>query len=380
MKIFLSFLQSKIQHPIPAYNFWEYYIKNGITETGFQYIECDDVDWAQGLVQQSDQEFQDWKSFTWSRVLKQIKEQGADLFLSYLYPQQIDESAVRELKKMGVFCVNFFCDHVRLYRSVPKAFHVFDLNWVPEYKAIKFYQKARLNYLNLPMPMWVEPKYRSFNNIENNQVSFIGSKDIQRHLLFYTLIKHNPERIINIYGKDWLNNDRLSSIPASSARQKILNQLAFIGQNGFYAFANKIRSRSYKAPSSLALNSFFKGKPDFENYIKITKESNITIGVNRYPSFNYPLQKPNTYSRLRDIEAPMLGACYLTEWTEGIDELYETGKEIVTYTSAEELDEQCSRLLADEKMRMQLREAGQKRALSDHSISASIQKIIEHIT
>lgn len=380
MKIFLSFLQSKIQHPIPAYSFWEYYIKNGITEGGYQYVECDEVDWAEGLVQQTHQELEDWKSFTWSKVVKHIKAEGADLFLSYLYPQQIDENAIRELKKMGVICVNFFCDHVRLYRAVPKEFHVFDLNWVPEYKATKLYEKARLNYLNLPMPMWVESKYRTFDNIENNQISFIGSKDIQRHILFDNLINHNPERIVDIYGGEWLNHDQVSSVPVSSARQKLLNQIQFIQRNGLYAYMNKIKSQSYKVPSKSALGGFFKGRPDFENYIKITKESNITIGINRYPSFHYPLKKPNTYSRLRDIEAPMLGACYLTEWTEGLDQLYVPGVEIATYASAEELDEQCGRLLADENLRMQLRRAGQQRALSDHSISRSMQKIIAHLT
>ncbi len=48
MNIFLSFLQSDQQHPIPAYDFWQYYIKNGITEAGYQWTECPDADWKHG--------------------------------------------------------------------------------------------------------------------------------------------------------------------------------------------------------------------------------------------------------------------------------------------------------------------------------------------
>ena len=80
-----------------------------------------------------------------------------------------------------------------------------------------------------------------------------------------------------------------------------------------------------------------KKKPNDLEYVEITQQSMITLGVNRYPSFRYPLNKPDTYSRLRDLEAPMLGACYLTEWTEGLDDLYELGTEIETYKTAEEM-------------------------------------------
>ena len=33
----------------------------------------------------------------------------------------------------------------------------------------------------------------------------------------------------------------------------------------------------------------------------------------------------------------MLGACYLTEWTAGLEHMYELGKEIETYRTPEEL-------------------------------------------
>ena len=76
-------------------------------------------------------------------------------------------------------------------------------------------------------------------------------------------------------------------------------------------------------------------------------EDAITLGVNRYPSFRFPATRPDTYSRLRDIEAPMLGACYLTEWTEGLDQLYDLELEIATYRSAEDMVEKLAELGAD---------------------------------
>src|ERR1700743_1554539 len=180
MKIFLSFLQSPENYPIPAYGFWEHYIKNGIEEAGHQWTECPDVDWAQGLVPKNKAEQLRWKDETWSKTLARLKKDPADLFLSYLYPEQIDTAAIGEIRKMGIACVNFFCDNVRLFKKIPAEFAVFDLNWVPEFKAIMLYQKAGFPHINLPMPIWVAPGLRNMHNENNDQVSFIGSKDVQR--------------------------------------------------------------------------------------------------------------------------------------------------------------------------------------------------------
>ena len=104
----------------------------------------------------------------------------------------------------------------------------------------------------------------------------------------------------------------------------------------------------------------------------------ITIGVNRVLSAHRSPHRPLRYSRLRDIEAPMLGACYLTEWTEGLEHMYELGKEIETYRTAEELTSKLSELRLDPVRRSAMRERAQRRALSDHSVALSIARISVH--
>ena len=118
------------------------------------------------------------------------------------------------------------------------------------------------------------------------------------------------------------------------------------------------------------------GVPAFDQYNELTSRSMITVGINRYPSFHFPFDQPDSYSRLRDIEAPMLGACYLTEWTEGIDELYIPGNEIETYRNADEFIEKVKALQGDHKKRKSLKINGQKRALETHSILSSLNKLL----
>lgn len=384
MTIYLAYLQSKIQHPIPAYSFWEYYIKNGIEEAGFRWAESD-VDWAEGLMYSSDKiKLSDWKTKTWEKTIKDLKYKHAKkpiaFFLSYLYPHQVDKQAIKVIQKLGIPCVNFYCDNVREFSKAPKEYAVFDLNWVPEYKALKMYRKANYPHIHLPMPMWVHPKHRIINKTQNTAVSFIGSKDVQRLLLFEELSKKDIN--LNIYGAGWQNINNLNTEtlkPSISTITTLKNQFTFLNKFGFKAYCRKLQQRNLHLANSTNLKNCIKGKPNFEKYITITQQSMITIGVNRYPSFNYPLTKPNTYSRLRDVEAPMLGACYLTEYTPGLENMYELGSEIEVYNDEDELVEKIDYLKMDSLKRDKLRFLGQSRALNNHSIGSSLAIIIKKI-
>lgn len=380
MNIFLAFLQSKVNHNIPAYSFWQYYIKNGIKEAGFSWCEAS-VDWAEGLVhKQNTDQFSKWKSDVWEITLKEIKKQHKNkpisFFLSYLYPHQVNAQSIKEIQSLGIPCVNFFCDNVREFKNAPKEFAVFDLNWIPEYDAINIYKKAKYNFIHLPMPMWVDHSYRNLKLKEINEISFIGSKDIQRVMFFEELAQRNLD--IKIYGAGWISEESTQSIETikkNSYLQTANNQINFVKRYGLPAYYEKLKQNNPPILISAQLQAQLNGKIEFEDYIKRTRQSIITLGINRYPSFNYPLKKPNTYSRLRDIEAPMLGACYITEYTQGLEFLYELGTEIETYKNAEELSFKIENLKKDKNKRDKLRVEGQKRSLNQHCIPNSLSKI-----
>jgi Glycosyl transferases group 1 len=379
MNIFLSFLQSEHKYPIPSYDFWGHYVKNGIQEAGHRWTECPGADWALGLVPQRTQDHLKWKQDIWGKTVEWLKRNPVDLFLSYLYPEQVDLSAIKEIQRMGIPCVNFFCDHIRTFKKVPAEFGAFNLNWVPESKAIEWYTTAGYHYINLPMPMWVEPKYRVLKEEKNQQITFIGSKDIQRILLFEKVVEQAPGMPLVIYGNGWKENNTQAKQPFErdyTLDKKIKFNLDFIDQQGIVPYLRKLKQRKINTGISNELSSKAHLPPSFEEYNKLTAESMITLGVNRYPSFQFPLLKPDTYSRLRDIEAPMLGACYLTEWTDGIEELYDIENEIAVYKNVDELIDKSKQLMADPGKRKCLKINGQKRAQNDHNIVNSLNKIV----
>lgn len=380
LRIFLSCQQSLRKHPIPAYDFWEIYFKKGIEEAGHEWIEAASVDWAEGLacIDQESKEY--WRSRTWTETISEIKrhheEKGVDLFLSYLFPSQVDIQAVKDIQKLGIPCVNFFCDNVREFIEVPDSYHCFDLHWVPEYKALKLYGRAGLRFVHAPMPVWVDHAHRRCEHPENYGTTFIGSRDSQREVLFARALQLGAP--IELRGPGWENGSTLdpviSDVRASrkTLTQTIINQFRSLNHQNASALLWKLVHKYRPRVADATFQGHVSGTVFGNDYIRVTQQSRITLGVSRYPSLRRSFSKPDSYSRLRDIEAPMMGACYLTEWTDGLDELYDLGREIETYRTAEEMVEKIGELESDAARRRTLRCQGQRRALSSHALSNTL--------
>jgi len=71
--------------------------------------------------------------------------------------------------------------------------------------------------------------------------------------------------------------------------------------------------------------------------------------------------------RLRDFEVPMSGGFYMVEYMEELEEFFEIGKEIVCYSSKEDLTEKVKYYVNHDDERERIRRAGHERCLRDHS-------------
>jgi hypothetical protein len=378
MRILLSCLQSTGKHDIPAYEFWRSYFIEGCREAGIEPLEVPDVDWAGGIaLTPGSAKLKSWKDQTWEKTLRFAREQQSrgriDFFLSYLYPWQVEEAAIRDLRTMGIPCANFFCDNLREFRRVPEAYKVFDLHWVPEYEALPMYVSAGLPQINLPMPCWVPERLRQMPAEETEPVTFIGSADILRRELLGEVVAQGAA--ITLRGPGWGAGEEKAKHRQSCSGSPWANQIDLVRRHGWGALAAKAYDKVFplritNVPESNVAPAVFG-----EDYFRVTREARVTLGVNRVPVTRRPLRFPLAYSRLRDIEAPMLGACYLTEHTSGVEQLYDVGNEIETYRSADELVAKLGELEKDKARRTRLRIAGQRKALQEHSVARSLLRI-----
>ena len=348
---------------------------------GHQVIEPKGLDFAAPIAHRSDSRWiRRYREVTSENLVRQVKEahrrQGVDLFLSYFYSIHVFPDAISEIGRLGIPTVNFFCDNVREFHSVSELVDRYTLNWVPEREACKLYDRRGAAYVALPMAANAA-LYKTSSTEEIPQVTFIGSADGLRTRLMAEVFPSGLP--MKVYGGNWSTHE-----PATTTKQTISSRVKKIisrrrkslsqhwQRARHYGLSAELRHLSTRRSLGTELLTEFQsslntGVPHDE-MLRLTTDSAVLLGINRCPHPGYPLNAPLVYSRLRDIEGPMMGACYLTEYCEDLDNMYEIGKEIAVYRSAEELVSEAHRLLEDEQARRKLRRLGQRAALSRHTM------------
>jgi hypothetical protein len=196
------------------------YFRGALSEAGHELVEALECDWAEGLLPSDQPEHCEWRTRTWDLALAFIRREHArnpiDLFLSYLFPAQIEPAAMQEIRRLGIPCVNFFCDNVREFRRIPREFSAFDLHWVPEQKALPMYAQAGLQVINAPMACWVPPRFRAPVEREDLVVTFVGTRDTTRETLFAEAIQNGLPVLLR--GTGWRSPPSSPSPVAMSSR------------------------------------------------------------------------------------------------------------------------------------------------------------------
>jgi hypothetical protein len=296
------------------------------------------------------------------------------LFFAYLMDRMVEPAAIDEIRKSGVPTCNFSCNNTHQFYLVDELSPHFDYNLHAE-KAVRDKFLA-IGANPLWWPMASNPKYfKPMDEPRTIQASFVGENYALRARYIAHLIENGVEA--HAYGPGWVGGARTRW--RSLAKRYLFLGRALIAFNPISqsTASAQLADHDYRRRLSACFPSNFHFPITDEELIALYSRSHISLGFLEVYDRHDPSLPVTQHLHLREFEAPMSGALYCTGYTDEMAEMFEPDKEVLTYRNQHELLEKVRYYLAHPAQAEQVRLAGRKRALAEHTYHIRFRKLFE---
>ena len=363
MRIFYAVPSTPHQTHLPASKVWENNLYRPLVDLGHQ-VEVFDFDFKD-VIRHVDVESQVDREFIAARrplfseeLLGQVRKahsrQPVDVFFSYFYSAFVEPEAIRQIGDLGITTINWYCNasyQLNLVSEIAPAYHYC---LVPERFRLEDYRRIGANPIycqeaanpNVYSPRTVPVEF---------DVTFVGQRYGNRAWYMRALVDAGVDA--RAWGPRW---------DQPTARRAWWRR---VGSTLRSAASGKARLADVTFPLDRA------GPPlSDEEVIEMYSRSKISLGFTTVAGDSGIRQV-----RLRDFEAPMSGAFYMVERFDELEEFFEPNREIVFFDSREELVDRVKYFLSHETERRRIRDAGMRRARSEHTWQKRFEAVFRQI-
>ncbi|HSQ60514.1 MAG TPA: glycosyltransferase [Acidobacteriota bacterium] len=291
-----------------------------------------------------------------------------ELIVTYFSDSHLTNDAIGAVRTRIAPVVNFFCNNVHQFHLVRRSARAYTGCLVPEEAALASYRAAGAEPIFFPMAAHPEV-YRPLDLPQRYEATFAGQRYGDRTGGILALREAGVDA--HAFGQGWTPAPAREGTPgaaggggAGGAWTRIARAASLVasGRNPLAAAADVKAYERLRARHAASLHPIV----DDDAYVRLFSESAISLGF-LILGDTHRTARPLRQIRLREFEAPMAGAFYVTGFLEEIGRHYEIGREIVCYRSLEEMTEQCRYYLAHPDERERIRRAGHDRARRDHT-------------
>ncbi|MGE5179076.1 MAG: glycosyltransferase [Bacteroidota bacterium] len=287
-----------------------------------------------------------------------------DLVLTYVSDSHLEPSAIDHVRERIAPIANFFCNNIHQFHLVRANARHFDVCLVPEQAALADYERAGATPLFFPMAANPDV-YRPLDVPRRYEATFAGQRYADRAGNLLALRQGGVDA--HVFGQGWSPDGPPAGqgmTPAPPERPPLERAIELMreGRNPLRAARDRAEWRRLATRHESALHP---PVSDAE-YVALFSQSAISLGF-LVLGDTHRTKRPLRQVRLREFEAPMAGAFYLTEYLDEIGLHYEIGREVVCFRSREELVERCRWYLRHDEERLQIARAGHERARRDHT-------------
>lgn len=247
------------------------------------------------------------------------------------------------------------------------------------FPAIREYYKGKIAVYDMDGPCW--DCYQSLNWIGEIDRLFTASKvslrDLQQQQLEAVYLAHGVD--VDYYSPGNLSPGEIKyyGSPVSFVGRPTPRRIAMLGaiaDSGLTVWGRRWRRpKDCKDPVLWQCNRVNKdiiGK----NVVKIYNAAGVFVNILREP-----LNDPPTIMSLQVFTVPATGTCMLTEWVEELDEMFDPGKELLTFRTCDELKELTGKYARDITAARQIGTAGRKRCVAEHTHEKRATQIIKSL-
>ena len=295
-------------------------------------------------------------------LLRQVKAAHAskpiDLFFSYFYSAYVEPEAVREIARLGIATVNWYCNGSYQFDLVEEIAPAFDYCLVPEKFRLDDYRRVGAN------PIYCQEAanpsvYRHYDLPIEYEATFVGQRYGDRPYYISKLIAAGIDA--HVWGPHW--HDPVQEVPLWRK----------LGRRVREAMGDTPDWASARVPGERC------GPPlSDDEFVKMYSRSKISLGFSNVayiPRHGEPIKQV----RLRDFEATMSGAFYMVQHFDELTDFFEPDREIVCFSDAAELVDKARFYLARDAEREKIRVAGMQRARSEHTWHKRFEMVFREI-
>lgn len=298
-----------------------------------------------------------------AEVRRAHQRKPLDLFLSYFYSVHVEPEAIRQIRKLGVPTINFYCNADHQFHLVSEIAPAYDFCWVPERRAVSYYKGVGATPIHVQLG--ANPAfYRPVPGVKRDiSAVFIGQLYADRARWLARLIARGVDVRIHTQAFVEGNGKGTPEVRRSLSREAIQDL-----RNYGVSYLRRRFIRMVTTRRALSqIRTAVRPPPSDDEMLGLFARSHTILNFCHVYDGGLPGGRVKTQVRLRDFEAPMCRGLYMPQYYEELALYYDIEREVVAWNSLGELVERIGYYLAHPDDAERVREAGYRRAVRDHT-------------
>jgi hypothetical protein len=307
---------------------------------------------------------------------KEHAKKPFDLFFAYLMDGMVETNAIDMIRKSGVPTCNFSCNNIHQFYLVDEISPHFDFNLHAERAASEFFVKVGAHPIWWPMAS--NPTYFKPHKLPRSiDVSFVGANYALRARYISYLLENGVD--VQAFGPGWKKTAR-TPLRARVKRLRLLWKATVATHPDNQAHASaRLSDYDFRYKITKQFDKKLHAPVTDEELISLYSKSHISLGFLEVYDRHDPSRIVTQHIHLREFEGPMCGALYCTGYIDELCEFFEPDREVLMYRNQHELLDKVNYFLTHPSEAEQIRQAGLRRALSDHTYHRRYQTLFKKI-